>query len=428
MRRDAPDAPPSPATQGMGTQIVATPIPTTSKEDERNLPAAFVELIGPDGSLGTWLVSPELPMPQRFTSAGHEWKLAMRFERRYLPFSLTLLKFSHDIFPGTNIDRNFSSRVRLNSPGGTADREVLIYMNNPLRTGGLTFYQKSFVPANDVSEERTTVLQVVSNPSWRIPYIACGMMALGLVLQFGLHLSAFFGRRRRTVDAASRRVPISKRGEDAASTFIRVLTPLQRFVPWLALACGLCFLVSKIAPSSNPGAFDVTGFGRLPTLNGGRIKPFDSVARSALLQLQARQRVAIDDKTSITPDEWLLDVFFRPEKADTYDTFVIDNPDLLSLVGKSDEDVAIHYPDRAHQLMAVMDMPGFPSRRRRFSYQEIAPYLDAIDAQAKLAEPVDDKLRNPFQRAVLQLAGNLALYQRLEHTLQIPGRAISWAN
>ena len=37
----------------------------------------------------------------------------MRFQRRYLPFSLTLIKFSHDIYPGTDIPKNFSSRVRL---------------------------------------------------------------------------------------------------------------------------------------------------------------------------------------------------------------------------------------------------------------------------------------------------------------------------
>jgi len=190
MRRDAPDAPPSPASEGMGTQIVATPVPVASKEDERNLPAAFIELVGPDGSLGTWLVSPELPMPQHFSYAGHDWKIVMRFQRRYLPFSLTLLKFSHDIYPGTDIPKNFSSRVRVNTPGAPG-REVLIYMNNPMRTAGLTFYQKSFA-----NEDRTTVLQVVRNPSWLMPYIACTLMALGLVLQFSLHLAAFARRRR----------------------------------------------------------------------------------------------------------------------------------------------------------------------------------------------------------------------------------------
>ena len=396
---------PSPANQGIGPQLIATPAPLTSKEDERNLPAAYIELVGPDGSLGTWLVSTDLAdsPAQTFGYGGHTYKIALRFQRRYLPFSLTLLKFSHDIYAGTDIPKNYSSRVRLTTQEGGDNREVLIYMNNPLRTAGLTFYQSSYLP-NDAG----TILQVVRNPSWRVPYIACGMMALGLVLQFGLHLGGFFGRRRR--------------GAAGVPRAVRPPEPwLQRLLPWAVLLSGAGFLAAALVPPANPGAFDVLGFGRLPILGNGRIKPLNTVARSSLLQMQARQRVAESDGTELIPDEWLLDVLFRPEKADTYDTFVIDDPELLGLIGKNDENLAIHYPDRVHQLMAVMDIPGVPQRRRRFSYQEIAPYLPAIGSQSKLADPVDDKLRSPFQRAVLQLAGDLDLYQRLEHMVQVPG-------
>ena len=277
-------------------------------------------------------------------------------------------------------------------------------MNNPIRIAGLTFYQKSFTP-----DDRATVLQVVSNPSWLMPYISCAMMALGLVLQFSLHLAAFFGRRRRVAAAAPGPEPS--------------LPLFQQLLPVVAVACGLGFLASKVFPPPNPSAFDTQGFGRLPVLTDGRVKPFDTLARSSLLQLQGRQRVAIDDTHSLTPDEWLLDVLFRPEKADGYATFIIDNPDVLGLIGKSDDDLAIHYPDRAHQIMAVLDVPGVPSRRRRFSYREIEPHFSAIEAQAKLADPVDSRLRNPFQRSVLQLYENLSLYRRLEHTLQEPGSA-----
>jgi hypothetical protein len=196
MRRDAPNAPASPATAGLGPQVIATPLPPTSKEDERNLPAAYIELDGPDGSLGTWLVSAELGMPQRFDYAGRSWRIVLRFQRRYLPFSVTLLKFSHDIYPGTDIPRNFSSRVRLSMPG-QGEREALIYMNNPLRAAGLTFYQASF--AND---DHTSILQVVRNPGWRLPYISCAIITAGLLVQFGITLSAFF--RRRGVGAGAR--------------------------------------------------------------------------------------------------------------------------------------------------------------------------------------------------------------------------------
>jgi hypothetical protein len=190
MRNQVPNAPASPATAGIGPQLVATPLPLTYKQDERNLASAYIELVGPEGSLGTWLVSTQLLMPQSFDYAGRTWALNLRFTRNYKPFSLTLLKFTHDIYPGTDIPKNFSSRIRLTTPDGHNDREVLIYMNNPLRYAGLTFYQASY------DGDHTSILQVVHNPSWRLPYIACSMMALGLVLQFGLSLAGFIRKRR----------------------------------------------------------------------------------------------------------------------------------------------------------------------------------------------------------------------------------------
>ena len=184
---------PPPATRDIGARLAIIPIPVTYKENERNLPAAVVELLGPSNvSLGTWVVSTMLVQPQTFEYAGRTWRLALRFERAYKPYSLTLLKFSHDRYVGTEIPKNFASKVRLHSADGHTDREVLIYMNNPLRFDGLTFYQAGFD-----NNDTTTVLQVVKNPSWLIPYIACALMGLGLLIQFGIHLFAFVGKRRR---------------------------------------------------------------------------------------------------------------------------------------------------------------------------------------------------------------------------------------
>jgi hypothetical protein len=191
MRSQVPGAPPSPANQGMGPMIAASPAEITYKQDERNTPTAYVELVGTEGSLGTWLVSTLLGNPQKFEYGGRSWKIMMRPQRNYEPYSLTLEKFSHDIYPGTDIPKNFSSRVRINPPGGGEGREVLIYMNNPLRYAGLTYYQASF------DGEHTTVLQVVRNPSWLAPYVACTAIALGLVIQFLIHLAGFARGRRR---------------------------------------------------------------------------------------------------------------------------------------------------------------------------------------------------------------------------------------
>jgi hypothetical protein len=179
------------ANAGVGPKLVATPVPVTYKQEERNFPAAFVELIGPQGSLGTFLVSTQLATSQTLEYSGRTWRLGLRFQRTYKPFALTLLKVQHDVYIGTDIPKNFSSRVRVTTPDGRDNREVLIYMNNPLRYAGLTFYQQQMDSVN-----ATSVLQVVRNPGWLLPYISCAMMAVGLVAQFGIHLAGFFGRRR----------------------------------------------------------------------------------------------------------------------------------------------------------------------------------------------------------------------------------------
>jgi hypothetical protein len=92
---------------------------------------------------------------------------------------------------GTDIPKNFASRVALMHPETHENREVLIYMNNPLRYAGETFYQASYD-----EDDRGTVLQVVHNPSWLTPYFACILVGGGLIVQFMMHLLGFAGKWR----------------------------------------------------------------------------------------------------------------------------------------------------------------------------------------------------------------------------------------
>ena len=192
MRSQEPQAPPSQATTGFGKNIVVAEIPRTVKDDERDLSAAFVEVDGVQGPLGTWLLSNAIPDPQGFTLDGHTYELAMRQRRFYKQFALTLLDFAHDRYAGTDIPKNFSSRVRLLDFERNENREVVISMNDPLRYRGFTFYQSGFD-----NNDKTTILQVVKNPAMLLPYIACGLVALGLVVQFSMHLFGFVRKRTR---------------------------------------------------------------------------------------------------------------------------------------------------------------------------------------------------------------------------------------
>lgn len=182
--RQASD-PPSEATAGIGANLAVREAPPVTTDDAQNAAAALVEVRAGADSLGTFWLSNGLGAPQGFTREGHDWKLALRPRRYYLPFSMTLKQFKHDVYPGTDIPKNFSSLVRLKDSGAGEDRDALIYMNHPLRYGGKTFYQASFGKGDTLS-----VFQVVRNPGWLIPYLSCALVALGMVMHFGAKLSA----------------------------------------------------------------------------------------------------------------------------------------------------------------------------------------------------------------------------------------------
>jgi hypothetical protein len=186
-----PGDPPSPATAGVGTGITVSELPPASGDDEVNRTTALVEPVAGGRSYGTWLVSTALGAPQAFTHEGRTYRLELRPRRWYLPYSVTLKQFRHDVYAGTDIPKNFSSLVQLRDPARHEDREVLIYMNQPLRYDGKAFYQASFGKGDTLS-----VLQVVENPGWLLPYVACVLVGLGLIVHFAIGLRRTLNRRR----------------------------------------------------------------------------------------------------------------------------------------------------------------------------------------------------------------------------------------
>ena len=176
-------------------------VPRSTGVDDRNVVSAALEIVPIDFAsgaiqppLGTWLVSDALGAPQTFSCAGRTWRMEMRPARYYKPYSVTLQKFTHEKYAGTEIPKNFASRVTLIDPERSVNRDILIYMNHPLRYRGETFYQAGFQ-----QDDSASILQVVHNPSFIAPYIACVIVAAGLLVQFGYHLVGF---SRRSDDCA----------------------------------------------------------------------------------------------------------------------------------------------------------------------------------------------------------------------------------
>lgn len=180
----------SPATQGAGIRmnIEVTPIPVDYSDNTVNAATAYVEVFSPEGSMGTWLVSNLIDdrfPPQMVSYGDQSWEMTLRFRRHYHPFEMELLDFKFDRYPGTEIPFNYSSEIIVHPYEGN-QQKALIYMNHPLRYAGLTFYQASFS-----QDERTTILQVVRNPGWILPYISVALMGFGMTYQFSFHFSKF---------------------------------------------------------------------------------------------------------------------------------------------------------------------------------------------------------------------------------------------
>jgi len=175
-----------------GGEVWWTGLPLVTEMNKRNVPSGMVELIGPQGEARPLLVSGFAEHPQTLSAGGREYQFWLRPERFYKPFSLHLIKFRFDRYPGTEIPKNFSSRVRLEHPEKGENREVTIRMNEPLRYQGETFFQADW----DKTDEKGTVLQVVDNPGWLTPYFACVLVAAGMIWQFMTHLIGFAAKRK----------------------------------------------------------------------------------------------------------------------------------------------------------------------------------------------------------------------------------------
>ena len=186
-----PGAPPSMATVGVGAGVSIIEQPLVSADNDMNQTSAFVEPVAGGRSYGVWLASVALGAPQSFTHEGRTYLLTMRLRRQYLPYAFTLKQFRHDVYPGTDIPKNFSSLVQVVNPSQKESREVLIYMNQPLRYAGKTFYQASFGKNDTLS-----VLSVVENPGWLLPYVSCVLVSVGLLVHFAIVLRRSLKRRQ----------------------------------------------------------------------------------------------------------------------------------------------------------------------------------------------------------------------------------------
>jgi ABC-type transport system involved in cytochrome c biogenesis permease subunit len=170
---------------------------------------------------------------------------------------------------------------------------------------------------------------------------------------------------------------------------------MKRFFPGIVLLLAAFWIGASFVPAKKSNdSIDLTGFGRIPVLVGGRVKPLDTVARNSLLIIRSRETLRLEDGRQITAIKWLADTLFNAPVADQYPAFVIQNADVLGLFGWQQ------------------------SERKYFSFAQLTPFLKQIDEQGEQADKLQAVERSAYQSAILNLRNALALYQRLKNSLQ----------
>lgn len=384
---------------GRGLTLIGRPKASGTDAQQMDVPSAYVTLTANGQNLGTYLVTLFIDAPQEVLVDGKPYRIQLRNKRYYKPYTIHLLDFKHDRYLGTEVPMNFSSRVRLVDPTKNVDREVLIWMNHPLRYAGETFYQASFKPG-----DTTTILQVVRNPGWVMPYIACVIGMVGLTVHFGMHLTNFL-RKQTSAGKAPFLTPVVSGmsgvfGGSGAKTVPPgspakpkqyVLEPGDRKGLWFAaVVTGLCaiYLLSPLFSNRQRSPYNLDAFGRLPISYEGRVQPLDSLARNSLRVISGRQELKTDQGAQ-PAIQWLIDVFAKPQAARDYRVFRIDHPGVLGEL-------------------------SLDANRKLFSFNELVAQSSKIEQQFNLINGIDPKQRELYQRKMLDLVRQLNLYISLE--------------
>jgi cytochrome c biogenesis protein ResB len=158
------------------------------KDYEKNVRALILNLDSGDDII----LEGDLEPSHSLSYKGHNYVLLLRRKQYKLPFTIELVDVSRELHPGTGVAKSYQSKVVIRE--NDIARELTISMNKPFRSGLYTAYQASF--AVDEEGNEMTVIAVVRNLNYTLPYIASLICSLGLFIHFGQMFLVNVLRRR----------------------------------------------------------------------------------------------------------------------------------------------------------------------------------------------------------------------------------------
>ncbi len=291
--------------------------------DRSNVASAYCTLVNkgdqqPIGSyaVSQWFSDDQVAMNPLYDTvhvASKDYDLGLLFRRNYKNYSVTLKDVVLEEYTNSAIPKDYSSYITIQDEKGNVLQDGRVWMNSPLRFRGETFYQSSYISkeSSPYGVEQT-VLQVVTNAGWLIPYVSCVLVGLGMLVHFGGTFARF-----------------AMRYERGAVTPESVLPKKKRSVRDWILAGGvlllMCiFFVSLGFPRvSKRELIDYQAIGSIPMHYGGRIKPLASAGAEVLEILSNKPYglLRVEDpkdkdgykEERVSPEKWLFAAMMKED-------------------------------------------------------------------------------------------------------------------
>lgn len=429
--------------QGLGAGwIINETAPSGGAKSEVNLATALVTVRNKKDTkeLGRFAVSQWLNddtiMPRASFDTvtgddGQTYQIGLRFRRNYKDYALTLNDVVLEEYTGTSIPKDYSSFVTVSGPDGSALQNGRIWMNNPMRFRGETFYQSGYA-----SKEKTpagieqTTLQVVKNAGWLIPYVSCVLAGLGMLVHFGSTFARFAARYDRSTLPAIGASSSSSVAEDAAEDlpFPNPYAKKTKSAPntkgisapgylvaaregrkglfgWLVpvatlvLVFGFLYGKAKIPSTDVSESIDWYRIGTLPVQHEGRMKPL-SVVGGQILEALSNKPFALtleghsyegsqSTGSSVTSSQWLMSVM-------AHDPWVLDAP-LFRI--------------DADELLKTMELTRHKSNR--YSYNQVQENLGKLSEEIKTLDESNKESWNFKQQKLADLLTKLTIFNGL---------------
>jgi ABC-type transport system involved in cytochrome c biogenesis permease subunit len=426
---------PNQATTGIGKSWLAmNKAPEGGASSRPNIASAYVQLTNrtTGADMGTFLVSQFLnDQAQLFMGAGSDevdtveidgtaYRLQLRYRREYKPYSVTLTDVRRINYGASETPRDFSSYVTFTDTATKAQQDGRIWMNNPVRYRGETFYQSQYsqVELPDGTRGEMTGLQVVENAGWLIPYVACVLALWGMLAHFGGTFLRFADRYDRGLAGPPDRAAVADktaagrrpRAEKEPTAGRPALTAADLVVPLLGFATvGLFCLSATFDRSAGRGGHDWRAAGTLPVLHEGRIKPLDTVARNTLQLLGNRAYVKMP-KPGEAPQAAPADLPVGTVSASQWMLGVMAGADWVE-----------HAPVFRIDAKEVTDLFDLPRRQgHRFSHAELEPGLPKLRKQLEAMRDVPPEQFSFTQKKFSEINQKLMAYDLLRYSYETP--------